>query len=248
MMLKNLLRQSGHRLFQSAESHLLQHWRRYRRAEERHLERLLAALEIDCVFDVGANAGQYATMLRDYCDYKGLIISFEPTPNLVEGLKTAASRDPLWHIEPVALGKAKGELIFRTWKQSQSNSFLPLAPGAADALSNADATEIKVGVQTLNDIFPTLRSRYGFKRPFLKMDTQGYDLEVFAGGLSIMDQMLGLQSELSIQPYYDGAPDWLHALASYKAAGFILSTMIDNNDHQFPILHEMDCIMIRKPT
>jgi FkbM family methyltransferase len=246
-MFKKLLRQSGHRLFRGAESLLLQNWRRYRRPEERHLERLLAALEIDCVFDVGANTGQYASMLRDYCGYKGLIISFEPTPNLAECLQTAAKTNPLWHIEPVALGRAKGELTFRTWKQSQSNSFLPLAPGAADAISNADATELKVEVQTLDDIFPALRRRHDFKRPFLKMDTQGYDLEVFSGGLSIMDQMVGLQSELSIQPYYDGAPDWLHALATYRDAGFILSTMIDNNDHQFPVLHEMDCIMVREP-
>src|SRR5690349_18103875 len=44
--------------------------------EQEHLKRLLSHLEIDCVFDVGANVGQYATMLRKHAGYKGRIISF----------------------------------------------------------------------------------------------------------------------------------------------------------------------------
>ena len=48
--------------------------------EQEHLRRLLRYLRVDCVYDVGANAGQYAGMLRDKADYKGRIISFEPIP------------------------------------------------------------------------------------------------------------------------------------------------------------------------
>ena len=43
-----------------------------------HLRELLARLEIDCVLDVGANAGQYYDFLRDRVLYDGAIISFEP--------------------------------------------------------------------------------------------------------------------------------------------------------------------------
>ena len=46
--------------------------------EQDHLRKLLAALKVDCVFDVGANVGQYASMLRHQAKYKGRIISFEP--------------------------------------------------------------------------------------------------------------------------------------------------------------------------
>ncbi len=245
-MIKRRVQQLARRLFETSEALLLQDWRRYRRPEERHLQRLLATLDIDCVFDVGANSGQYASMLRDYCNYKGLIISFEPTPSLVESLKVSARADPLWQIEAVALGRTESEMVFRTWKQSQSNSFLPLTPNAGDSISNCDATEIKVRVRTLDAMFGDLQVKFGFKRPFLKMDTQGYDLEVFAGGRTIIETFLGLQSELSIQPYYAGAPDWHESLATYTSAGFIMSAVIENNGHQFPELHELDCIMIRK--
>ena len=48
--------------------------------EIEHLKRVLERFSVDCVFDVGANDGQYATQLRKKVGYKGLIISFEPIP------------------------------------------------------------------------------------------------------------------------------------------------------------------------
>ncbi len=41
------------------------------------LRRLLRYLEVDCVFDVGANSGQYARQLRNLVEFSGTIISFE---------------------------------------------------------------------------------------------------------------------------------------------------------------------------
>ena len=43
--------------------------------EEVHLQRFFEHYKIDCVFDVGANEGQYATMLRERVGYHGHIIS-----------------------------------------------------------------------------------------------------------------------------------------------------------------------------
>jgi hypothetical protein len=56
--------------------------------------------------------------------------------------------------------------------------------------------------------------------PFLKMNTQGYDLEVFKGTAGCMDKIRGIQSELSVQPLYKNMPHFLEALDAYAAAGF----------------------------
>jgi hypothetical protein len=50
--------------------------------EEEHLRRFLRHFEVDCVFDVGANSGQYATMVRERAGYLGPIVSFEPNQTL----------------------------------------------------------------------------------------------------------------------------------------------------------------------
>ena len=52
------------------QSDLCQMW------EVLRLRQVFGVFSIDCVFDVGANMGQYALMLRKKVGYRGLIISF----------------------------------------------------------------------------------------------------------------------------------------------------------------------------
>lgn len=224
---------------------LVQRWRDHRQYEEQHLGRLLKHLRIDCVFDVGANIGQYGLMLREYCGYNGLIISFEPTPSVIAQLKRNSAKDKNWVVKECALGPGKGKATFRTMVDaSVGNSFLPLRDEEAKDIRIA---EITVDVEQLSEVFPELQKQYGFSRPFLKMDTQGFDLQVFEGGGDAIQSFLGLQSELSVAPFYEGVPDWKTSLAHYEKAGFVLSALVPTNDDWFPSLREVDCMMYRTP-
>src|SRR5579864_5757197 len=73
--------------------------------EQIHLRRFFNHFEVDCVFDVGANLGQYAQMLRTKVGFAGHIISFEPIPELVSELKQISSSDFRWHVEALALDR-----------------------------------------------------------------------------------------------------------------------------------------------
>jgi len=55
--------------------------------EEFHLKRVFSRFDVDCVFDIGANAGQYAEMLRRRADYRGEILSYEPNPDVDKTLR-----------------------------------------------------------------------------------------------------------------------------------------------------------------
>src|SRR5579871_2898133 len=68
-----------------------------------HLQDLFEDLEIDCVLDVGANAGQYGQFLREQVGYRGLIFSFEPVSDTYSQLCTAAKGDPKWKTFCLAL-------------------------------------------------------------------------------------------------------------------------------------------------
>lgn len=72
--------------------------------EEDQLRRFFDHFKVDCIFDVGANAGQYGRMLRSRVGYDGPIISFEPNPDVVKTLREVAKRDHCWLVEEVALG------------------------------------------------------------------------------------------------------------------------------------------------
>ncbi|MFY7886822.1 MAG: FkbM family methyltransferase, partial [Dolichospermum sp.] len=68
-------------------------------SEAAKMQRLLAYHNIDLVFDVGANIGQYAKLLREL-GYSGRIVSFEPLSSAYSQLKAVSEKDPLWEIAP----------------------------------------------------------------------------------------------------------------------------------------------------
>ena len=216
--------------------------------EQTHLRRLLEHLNVDCVFDVGANTGQYAEMLRRKVSYRGRIISFEPLPEAAAAVRRKASRDPLWTIEELALADIPGTRAFNVMAASEFSS---LAEPRADEVSrlahlNRTVRRIMVESETLATALPRLQTKYGFTRPFLKMDTQGFDLAVLRGAGDVLSQFLGFQSELSVQRIYQQATDFRDALTYYQSLGFDISAFVPNNGGHFPALIEIDCIMVRR--
>jgi FkbM family methyltransferase len=212
--------------------------------EPEQLSRFLKAFAVDCVFDVGANAGQYALRLRKL-GFSGWIISFEPNPQLFETLDRLSSRDAKWRFEPVALDSVERVAEFNVMGESQLSSLLNPTRDGTERYGKAIGVTQKVSVktQTLAAMFPALQERFGFKRPFLKMDTQGHDLAVAEGAGDILARFVGLQSELALSPLYEDSANYARAIDFYRSKGFALSGLIPNNEGNFPDLLETDCLM-----
>src|SRR5579864_4151395 len=73
-----------------------------------HLGQLLRLFEVNCLIDVGANAGQYGAMLRK-AGYQGRIASFEPVSDTFAELARQAAADPDWRTFKYALGSKPEE-------------------------------------------------------------------------------------------------------------------------------------------
>ncbi len=215
--------------------------------EQEHLRRILQYLKVDCVFDVGANVGQYALMLRKKAKFVGRIISFEPIPRLADELRQVAHSDGLWDIQQIALASESEQCHFNVMAGDQFSSLC--TPSVAETARFADRNIVKdrivVQTETLESAYTRLRNKYGFERPFLKMDTQGFDVRILQSGESIASRFVGLQSELSIKKIYKEAVDFREATQFYNRIGFELSAFIPNNSGHFPQLIETDCIMVR---
>lgn len=215
--------------------------------EEEHLRRFFEHFTVDCVFDVGANGGQYATMLRQHVGYQGFVVSFEPIPRLARELRELARNDPHWFIEEAALDRVAGTAHFNVSASSQFSSLHQAASSEVDLFQQdvAVVQQIEVTTTTVAHELAKYRDRLGFQHPFLKMDTQGHDLAVAEGAGLALREFVGLQSELAIKRIYDGAPSYEESLRFYTTHGFELSALVPNNDGHFPRLIEIDCIMYR---
>lgn len=219
-------------------------WREPRTISE-HLCGLLPAMDVDCVFDVGANRGQFAQMIRNK-GYKGLILSFEPNLNLIGPLRAASADDERWHVFPYGLGAERGTMTLHVPASDDLASVLPLNEYALTTCAGTDTVhDLKVYIYRLDDIYLDLKRQNGFHRPFLKMDTQGYDLHVLQGAEGVWKLLCGILTEVSFKPLYDGMPDVTHSLDAIRGAGFHIAGLYSVSRDRIGAVMEMDCLAYR---
>ena len=212
-----------------------------------HIAWVLRELRINCVLDVGGNRGQFGLRLRR-AGYHGRIVSFEPLSHLAEQLREHADRDPDWHVVRHALGDEETEAEMTVVAGGgATSSFLPVSEfGRVWSPRLQGVRKETVPIRRLDNVFDEAVAGIAEPRVFLKMDTQGYDVRVFHGAGQRIDEVLGLQSEISCVPLYDGMPRMPEAVATYESAGFETTGIFPvsrDNDHLRVI--ELDIVMIR---
>jgi FkbM family methyltransferase len=180
---------------------------------------VLAHFRITCVLDVGANVGQYGTMLREW-GYRGRIVSFEPQASVHAALERRAAADPTWQVAPaMALGARAGQIDLEVSAESDMSSILPQSALLRRVSpSSAVVRKETVPLCRLDEMAgPYLRLD---DRGFLKIDTQGYEAEVLSGAEKLLDRIAGIQLELSLVPLYQGERAFRAMLDHLAAVGF----------------------------
>jgi len=181
--------------------------------------RLLSDHQIDVVFDVGANTGQYATELRDL-GYRGWIVSYEPLAAAHRELAATASRDAHWKAIHAGLGPDPGPATIHVAGNSQSSSLLPMLD--AHLASAPESAVIGTETITLQTLAQALDEHASLgARPFVKIDAQGYEQRILASGGSALARVIGVQLEMSLVPLYDGEALMPTLLADLERLGFV---------------------------
>jgi FkbM family methyltransferase len=186
--------------------------------------KLLDYHRINCVVDVGANDGGFATGIRGL-GYTGRIISFEPLKEPFESLRRKANADGNWDVQNCAVGDAKSEVTINvSGNAGLSSSVLPMLKSHTDVAPNSSYVSTEtVSQERLDDLLPGLG--VGLEsRTFLKVDVQGYEQAVLEGaeGLFADNAIVGLQLELSLVPLYGGAMTYREGLDRAEAQGMTL--------------------------
>ena len=103
-----------------------------------------------------------------------------------------------------------------------------------------------VAVRTLDVVLPVLQERLGFDRPYLKLDTQGFDIEVLQGGRDSLAAVRALQTEASVIGIYKGMPGYVDTIRYLDERGFDITGLYPVSRDSSLRLVEFDCVMINR--
>jgi FkbM family methyltransferase len=217
---------------------------------QRDLREYLSEMKINVVLDVGAFTGNWARELREV-GYQGKIISFEPVPASFEQLHKAMIGDPLWSGAPYGLSDENRETLINTHARGDFNSLLVLREDSARAygVDPASWSQTPIQLRRLDAVLPQLVEGIRSPRIFMKIDTQGHDVNVVKGASGVLDMIVGLQSELPAVAIYDGmfsVSDMLNYFAScsFVPVGFYPVNTINVSD-SLRITPEFDVLFRR---
>ena len=183
--------------------------------------RLLQTHRIATVIDVGANVGQFASGLREF-GFRGEIHSFEPMAAEFAELSRRSANDPRWFVHELGLGDVAGEATVNVSANSVSSSILPMCE---EHLLNAPQSSY-TGTETIAvDTLDALLERGVFDargRAVLKVDTQGFERQVLAGGAQVCDWVQGIHIEASCVPLYEGQMLLPEVVAYFERRGMVV--------------------------
>lgn len=181
---------------------------------------------IDVVLDVGANDGDFGREIRDE-GYSGRIVSFEPNPAAFARLSAAIAHDPLWDAYQLGLGDKEGELRLSVASSDVLSSFKGTTGLFAGShhLDEVRAEMVQViRLDTFLGSNPDL-----VRRTYLKIDTQGFEMEVLRGLGIWLPKLVAVQAELGLVKTYQDEEDWLNVVLWMREQGFEVGTVACNS-------------------
>jgi len=156
--------------------------------------------EFDSVLDVGGNVGEFAELCKLTWP-AAAITSFEPVPRLArENDRRAQGR---WMVQRVAAGADNGRATIRhCLNQHSASTLLPSGPVRREMFGIRDEwEELPVQVRRLDDYIGWVKGRC-----LLKVDVEGFELEVLAGAQQVLELVDVVLLEVNQAPVFIGQP------------------------------------------
>lgn len=173
------------------------------------------------VLDIGAHHGWFFHCWLDWCP-QAEIYAFEPTEESFQRANELYGGDPRVHLFQLGIGAQTGEMNINILEDSQvSNSFLTPRQATWESIEykTGKVSQRRVPVTTLD----TLCSEQGISSAYLlKIDVQGFELEVLEGAERTLPRVDYVFVEAGIQRLYENAPSFAEVSLFMEAQGFHL--------------------------
>lgn len=168
---------------------------------------------MDVVLDIGANDGRCGYEIRE-AGWNGPIVSIEPQPAAFARLEECIAVDPQWSAYQIGLGSEDTTLPMNVHEIDVLSSFLE----KHETLSGT--RRIEVEVKRADSILDRMLA--GKNRPFVKIDTQGFEMEIIKGFGERTRDVIGWQLEMCVEPLYENQPRMEEIIAQMRLLGFSL--------------------------
>jgi FkbM family methyltransferase len=165
--------------------------------------RWLRDRSIKSLIDVGANCGQFSLVMHEVLP-EARIVAFEPLADCFLELKQRLAHVGTLVARNVAVGDRPGAIEFHRSSYSQSSSVRPMADAHRESFpESAGSRSVSVECVTLD----TALAGLGLEPEIMvKLDVQGFEDKVIAGGLQTIRRASVVWIETSFVELYQGQP------------------------------------------
>ena len=194
------------------------------------------------VIDVGANVGQFSRASLGWWP-TSRVIAFEPLPSAAEPLRRMLAAMGRRHtVHQLALGATTGESLFRQHRYSLASSVLPVAERSRGHYWADEGASITVPMARLDDVLTDVP----LDRPVvIKVDVQGYEMEVLAGAAAVLDNADCLIVEHAFDEFYEGQARAAEVMEFLRRSGWEFSRVVDTRRERGVVV-EADVVYLRR--
>ncbi|MEO8399930.1 MAG: FkbM family methyltransferase [Ignavibacteriaceae bacterium] len=176
----------------------------------------LENLEIQSVIDVGANVGQFANEINKILP-KVKIYAFEPLTDCFNELRNNTKKLNI-QLYNYALGNENGKNEINMSNHTPSSSLLKMTQLHKDIYVHSKDHNIqKIEVRKLDDMYGNMDIKFPI---LLKLDVQGYELEVLRGAKDFLNRVKVVLTEINYSRLYQNQATFKDLFLLLDSYGF----------------------------
>jgi FkbM family methyltransferase len=191
------------------------------------LDIVIAAQRPAVVYDVGAHVGTWTLLVKSVIP-EANIHAFEPLPRHIDAFLKRTSSCSDIHLHRTGLGSDRSTSQLHVANLSDASSFLQIAAAGRETYGLTAVEEVEVPITSIDTAVAA-----GEVPPpdLLKLDVQGFELEVLRGARNALRTCRWVISEVSFERYYQEQP-LFHEIAGHM---FELGFVVHALSHQTPL-------------